>query len=118
MIPTSDERYELKLYKRKKNSPYEYESAPALYFKGRPASQVETKNYRVMKGVNGNSDSVFVKATNLPQEVSIGDQVTFLGKTWSVMSVGYYFDGGLFVNPACLSEEQIIERCPKGMNLQ
>ena len=118
MIPTNDERYELKLYKRKKNSAYEFEAAPISTFNGRPASQVESKNYRIMKGVNGNTDSVFVKATNLPENISVGDQVKFLGKIWSVMSVGYYFDIAMFVNPSCLSEEQIIERCPKGINLQ
>ena len=118
MIPTNDERYELVLYKRVKNSPYEIETAPKVYFKGRPANQVEVKNYRIQKGVNGNSDSVFVKATNLPEDVSVGDQILFLGKIWTVASVGYYFDGGLFINPSVLSEEQLIERCPKGLNLQ
>ena len=73
MIPTNDEKYELELYKRLKNSDYEWEKAPLLTFKGRPASQVEVKKYRVQKGVNGNTDSVFVKATNLPKEVSVGD---------------------------------------------
>ena len=118
MIPTNDEKYELKLYKRVKNSDYQWESSPRLVFNGRPANQVEKKTYRVQKGVNGNTDSVFVKATNLSEEVDPGDQVTFLGKVWTVMSVGYYFDGALFVNPSCLSDEQIVERCPKGLNLQ
>lgn len=118
MIPTNDEKYELKLYKRVKNSSYEWEKTPSIVFRGRPANQVESKIYRVMKGVNGNTDSIFVKSTNLPEEISVNDKVVFLGKEWTVMSVGYYFDGGLFVNPSCLSEEQIVERCPKGLNLQ
>ena len=118
MIPTNDEKYVLQLFKRVKNSPYEYEAVPSLSFNGRPASQVEKKLYRVMKGVNGNTDSVFVKATNLPEDVNVGDKITFLGKEWSVMSVGYYFDQARFINASCLSELQIIERCPKGLNLE
>lgn len=118
MIPTNDEKFELKLYKRIKNSAYEYEKVPIIIFKGRPASQIEKKSYRIQKGVNGNTDSVFVKATNLPEDVDIADQVEFLGKVWTVLSVGYYFDASLFVNASCLSENQIIERCPKGLNLQ
>ena len=118
MIPTNNEHYELKLYKRDKNSAYTWEGAPTLIFKGRPASNVEKKNYRIQKGVNGNTDSTFVYASNLPEEVDIGDTIAFLGKEWTVMSVGYYYNAALFVNPACLSEEQIVERCPKGLNLQ
>ena len=118
MIPVNDEKYELEAYKRKKNSAYEYEDRPFIVFKGRPANQMEVKRYRIQKGVNGNTDSTFVKATNLPSEVSVGDKVKFLGKIWSVMSIGYFFDEARFVNPACLSEEQIVERCPKGLNLQ
>lgn len=118
MIPVNDEKYQLDLYKRLKNSDYQWESAPSLSFKGRPASQVEVKKYRVQKGVNGSTDSVFVKATNLPQEVSVGDKVKFLGKIWQVQSIGYYFDEARFVNPSVFDEERLIERCPKGINLQ
>ena len=118
MIPTNDEKYELELYKRLKNSDYQWEPAPLLSFKGRPASQVEVKKYRVQKGVNGNTDSVFVKATNLPKEVSVGDKIKFLGKIWSVQSIGYYFDEARFVNPSVFDEERLVERCPKGINLQ
>ena len=118
MIPTNDEKYELELYKRIKNSSYEWESSVSAYFKGRPASQFEVKKYRVQKGVNGGTDSVFVKCTNLPKEVSVGDKVRFIGKIWSVESIGYYFDEARFVNAGCLSEEQLIERCPKGLSLQ
>lgn len=117
-IVTNDERYDLKLYKRDPNSPYTYEDAPSIIFKGRPASQAEVKTYRIQKGVNGNSDSIFIKASNLPTEVKPEDQIAFLGKKWIVKSVGYYFDQNLIINPACMSEEQIINRCPKGLNLQ
>lgn len=118
MIPTNDETFELGLYKRKENSAYEYEDTPYLLFKGRPASQIEKKEYRILKGVNGSTDSVFVKCTNLPTQINDGDKVQFLGKIWTVMSTGYYFDSSRIVNASCLSETQIIERCPKGLNLQ
>lgn len=118
MIPTNDEHYELELTKRKKNSEYEYEEAPCLTFKGRIANQVEKKKYRIQKGVNGNSDSVFVYCSNLPKEVDVGDHIKFIGKIWTVESTGYYFDAGRIVNPNIMREEQIMERCPKGLNLQ
>lgn len=118
MIPTNNEKYELKLIKRKENSAYEYEKAPCCTFKGRPANQIEKKNFRIIKGVNGGTDSTFVYATNLPEVVNVNDQVIFLDKVWTIMSVGYYFDAALFVNPSCLNEEQIIKRCPKGINIQ
>ena len=117
-IPTNDEKFTLELYKRKENSPYEYEDKPAITFKGRPASQLEIKKYRVQKGVNGNTDSIFVKCSNLPLDVTVNDKIKFIGKIWSVASVGYYFDDARFVNANCLNEEQIIARCPKGLNLQ
>lgn len=118
MIPTNNEIYTLELTKRKKNSSFEWEDAPLLRFKGRPANQVEKKNYRIQKGVNGGSDSVFVFATNLPTEVDINDQIKFMGKIWTVQSIGYYFNEARLVNADLLSEEQIVERCPKGINLQ
>lgn len=118
MIPTNNEIYTLELTKRDPNSPYLWESAPCCRFKGRPASQVEKKNYRIQKGVNGNTDSTFVYATNLPKEVDVGDQVKFMGKLWNVQSIGYYFNEARLVNADLLSEEQIVERCPKGLNLQ
>lgn len=118
MIPTNNEHYELELTKRKLNSAYEWEDAPSCIFKGRPANQIEKKNYRVQKGVNGNTDSTYIYATNLPSEVNPGDQIKFMGKVWTVQSVGYYFDAARFVNPSILSEEQIVEQSPKGINIQ
>ena len=47
MIPTNDEKYELKLFKRKENTPYEWEETPRIIFNGRPANQLEKKNYRI-----------------------------------------------------------------------
>ena len=110
--------YIIKLYKRIENTAYEYENHPAFVFNGRPMNQIEQREYRVQKGVNGGTDSAYLKATNLPSVVRDGDRVEFLGKIWTVKSVGYIFDQARFVNPSCLSEEQIIARCPKGINIQ
>lgn len=118
MIPTNDEKFILEVVRRKENSPYEYEVVVEYRFKGRPASQIEKKEYRIQKGVNGNTDSTFIYASNLPKELNIGDKVRFLGKIWTIQSIGYYFDAARFVNPSCLREEQIIARCPKGINIQ
>lgn len=118
MLVTRGETYKLELIKRKENDDYKWEESPSLTFKGRPANQFEKKNYRIQKGVNGNTDSVFIYATNLPKDVQPMDKVIFLGKEMKVQSVGYYFDASLIVNADIMSEEQIIERCPKGLALQ
>lgn len=118
MLPARGEQYEFKVYKRKENSSYEWEDNVAFTFRGRPANQIEKRNYRIQKGVNGNSDSVFCVCTNLPKEINIKDKVVFLGKEWTVESIGYYFDSNQIINPSVMSEEQIIARCPKGVNLQ
>ena len=118
MIPARGENYELKLWKRKENSAYEWEEAPALIFYGRPASKIERKKYRIQKGVLGATDSTYVVCTNLPETIKEGDRIDFLGKEWKVESVGYFFDENLIVNPRIMSDEYIAKRCPKGMTLQ
>ena len=118
MIPTNNETYKFTLTKRVKNSAYEYEETPTSVFYGRPANTLETKNYRIQKGVNGNNDSHFIVSSNLPDVVDINDRVLYLGKEWTIMSVGYYFDASRIVNARAFSEEQIIAKCPKGINIQ
>lgn len=118
MLVTNNERYKFKVKRRKENTDYQWEENVSLEFFGRPANQVEKKQYRIQQGVNGNSDSVYVLASNLPSELNIKDKVIYLGKEWTVMSIGYYFDQSRFVNPGVMSEEAIIRRCPKGINLQ
>ena len=118
MIPINNEHYQLQLFKRVKNSAYEYENTPVIVFKGRPASNAEIKTYRVQKGVNGSDNSVYIFATNLPTIVNVGDRITFMGQTRIVLSVGYYYELNHIINPQLLSEEQIIAKCPKGINLQ
>ena len=117
MIVARGETYQFQRIKRKEDSPYEYEDYPDLTFYGRPASQAEKKTYRIQQGVNGNNDSVFVLSSNLP-ELNIGDKIIFLGKIWSVMSIGYYFTENLVLNGKLFSPEYISNRCPKGVNLQ
>lgn len=118
MIPTNNETYEFECYKRHKNSKYDYDDYPTIVFNGRPANTLERKNYRIIKGVNGNSDSQFVFVSNLPENVDIGDQIHYLGKMWVVQSIGYYFDASKIVNAKAFNEEQIISKCPKGINIQ
>lgn len=118
MIIVNNEKYIFELYKRVPNSPYEWETTPAATFKGRPASQFEIKQYRIQQGVNGGTDSVFIVCSNLPKEVDEKDKIVYLGKEWSVASVGYYFDEARFVNPGLMSDKFIASKCPKGINLQ
>ena len=118
MLVVGNERYIFELYKRVPNTPYEWEKECSLTFRGRPASQFERKQYRIQQGVNGGTDSIFVICSNLPEGIKEKDKIHFLGKEWTVASVGYYFDEARFVNPAIMSEEYIASRCPRGLNLQ
>lgn len=118
MLVARGENYKFEVYARKKNSPYEWEDVPSCIFYGRPANQMEKKNYRIEKGVNGNTDSIFIFSSNLPADLNIKDKVVFLGKEWKIESIGYYFEANCIVNSRSMSEQQIIERCPKGLNLQ
>lgn len=118
MIPTNNERFTLELHKRVPNSSYEWEKEPTCKFKGRPANQKEIKQYRIQQGVNGNSDSQFVLASNLPANVKPQDKIFYQGKEWTVMSIGYYYDSTRFVNEGAFRQEYIEKRCPKGLNLQ
>lgn len=116
IIP-SKETHILKVYSRIDNS-YDYETTPKITFKGRPANNMETREYRVMKGVNGANSSVFVYCSNLPEKVKIGDKVEFLNQIWTIMSIGYYYDNTKIINAGIMSEDYIMQKSPKGINIQ
>lgn len=118
MIAARGENYEMKLWKLKENSAFEWADAPSLIFYGRPAGKIERSKYRVQKGVVGGSDSCYVVCSNLPDEVKEGDRIDFIGKQWKVESIGYFMEENLIVNPRIMSNEYIAKRCPKGMTLQ
>ena len=118
MIVTNNERYKLDLIKRVLNSAYEYETFIELSFKGRPANQIEKKNYRIQAGVHGGTDSVYVFCSNLPSQINIGDKIRYLGKEWTVESVGYYLENVRVLNPELFSEEALAKKCPKGITLK
>lgn len=118
MLASRGETYRLKAYSRKEDSPYEWESYPYAEFFGRPAGQNEKRTYRIQQGINSNSDSVFVYCSNLPDEVKPQDKVEFLGKEWTVESIGYYLQDAWVVNAGAMSEEYVQRRCPKGLALR
>lgn len=116
MIPTRGETYDIKVLKRKDGFDFIYE--PAFTFKGRPSTQLEKKTYRITKGVEGSKDSISIFATNISGTIDDGDKVEFLGKTYTVSSVGYYFDQARLVNPSFMSDAAIMGRCPKGIQIE
>lgn len=119
MIVSRGETYRLELYSRLEDSPYEVSSSPdPTCFYGRPASQREVKNYRVQQGVGGNYEGVFVVCSNLPNSIKPNDKVKFMGKMYICMSIGYYYEESRIVNAKVLSDEYLIERCPKGLRLE
>ena len=118
MITSQYENIQFKVFKRKENSPYEYEDVPCCVFRGRIANNIEKQKYRIQSGVNGSSDSIFILSSNLPTKVNISDKIEGLGKVWTVMSVGYYLNQSKLINNGIMSNDYLIERCPKGINLQ
>lgn len=117
-LVSSGETWEFAFYKRIPNTPYIDENHPTGTFKGRPAGTLEKRKYHVQTGVNGGTDSVYIVATNLPVDIKDGDKVKFMGKIWMVASVGYYYDQSKIINASIMSEQSLIERCPKGLQLQ
>lgn len=117
MIPTNNEKYSLEVVSRKNDSAYEYEETPKIVFFGRPANNAEKNNYRILKGVHGQQETLYIYATNLPEDLKPGDMIRFQGTEKIVETIGYYYNNSLIVNPSLMSDEYIIVRCPKGITL-
>ena len=118
MMVSRGETFLLELFRRKKNSDYEYEDAPSAWFKGRPAKALEKDTYAIQRGVMNGKDDMYVFATNLPTDVSVGDRIRFLGKMWSVSSVGIYIEEARYVNAGIMDANKLLEACPKGLTLK
>ena len=82
MATVRGETYECKIYPRIQNSAFEYEEAPSIIFKCRPATNYEKKNYRLLQGVEGNETSNYLIASNIPASIQPKDKVMFQNKEW------------------------------------
>ena len=112
------ETYVFRLFKRLRgNSAYEYSNEPILSFKGRPANRLETKTYRITKGVNSSNNGVTIYCSNLPNEVEIDDRVEFMGKIMLVKNIGYFYNDNNTENAGIFSNDYLAMRCPKGITL-
>lgn len=118
MITTRGESHRLQVFRRKQNSPYEWEETPVFEFFGRPASPKEKKNYRIQQGVQGNAESQYIVCSNLPYDLQVKDRIIFNGDEYTVESTGYYYDDTRIVNNHIMTPDYIIKRCPKGITLQ
>ena len=114
---TTNETYDFVVIPRVKNSAYEYDASKKITFKGRPANTQEKSKYRLQLGVNTQADSVYIYATNLPDDIKPGDKVKYLGMTQVVESVGYYYDASGIVNAGIFNPEYVVAKCPKGITL-
>ena len=112
---TNNETLEFVVIPRKEDDKYVYDKDNSFTFRGKIANTREKKLYRLQQGVNGNQDTVYIYATNLPKEVKVGDQIRFLGQTQTIKSVGYYYDVNGIVNASLFSDEYIQAQCPKGL---
>ena len=117
MQVTNNETYDFCVIPVKKNSAYENDKDSTFTFKGRPANTQEKKKYRLQQGVNISNNSVYIFATNLPNEIKPGDRIKYLGQMQVVESVGYYYDLSFVVNANLFNDEYIIAQCPKGLTL-
>ena len=112
------ETYTLKLFKRRRgNNAYEYDEVSILSFKGRPASKLEKKTYRVLKGVNTAQNGVTIYCSNLPNEVEPEDLVEYLGRKLLVKDIGYFEDDANFTNAGIFDEKTLLSKFPKGITL-
>ena len=112
------ETYVFRLFKRLRgNSAYEYPAEPTLTFKGRLANRLETKIYRIVKGVNSSTNGVTIYCSNLPNEVEIDDRVEFMGKIMLVKNIGYFYNDNNMENAGIFSNDYLALRCPKGITL-
>lgn len=118
MLPTNNETDTLKLIKREKNSAYETEEAGVIYFKGRPANNAEKRNFRLLKGVHGNEESIYIYCSNLPNDVKVGDTIEFRGSLKFVESIGYYYNESRVLNASIMNDDYLIARSPKGISLK
>lgn len=114
---TPNETHELLLIPRLNNSAYEMDKTKQISFRGKIAGTLEKKAYRLLTGVNTSTDSIFIMSSSLPDEIKDGDMCYFLGKKWTVESVGYYYDQTLIINASLFDPEYIIAKCPKGITL-
>lgn len=113
---TSNETYTFIAGKLKTNS-FELDKDTAIMFKGRPASSYEQKRYNVMKGVVNNKNSVYIYATNLPEEIKVDDKVEYLGSIKTVSSIGYYLDQNKIIDGGIFDPDYIKAISPKGITL-
>lgn len=112
------ETYVLKVYKKiKGNNAYQYEDQPSFIVKGRPATNLEKKTYRVTKGVNTAQNGVTLYVSNLPNGISPEDRVEYLGKILIIKNIGYFVDEANFVNGGIFDNDVLLDKFPKGIQL-
>ncbi len=112
------ETYVFKVFKRKKgNNAYEYEEQPSFTFKGRPATRLEKKTYRVTKGVNTAQNSVTIYVSNVANKIEPEDRVEYLGRILIVKNIGYFVEDANFINGGIFSTESLLNKYPKGITL-
>ena len=114
----TQETYTLTVHKRKLgNNAYEYDETPRFTFKGRPATRLEKKTYRVVRGVNTLQNGVTIYASNLPNDLEVEDRVTYMGRVMIVKNIGYFVDDVNIVNAGIFDNEYLLSRFPKGITL-
>jgi len=113
--PTNNESYEF-WYCKVLNNSWAFDES-AIRFFGRPANSMEKRTYNLQKGVINDNVSLYIYSSNLPDEIKPNDKVRYLGKIWTVQSVGYYFDITRFIDASIFDEEYIRTRCAKGITI-
>lgn len=115
MRAVRNERFLAKLYKLKPNSAYEYETQPCAEFFCAPLSPVEMGSVRIESGLDGGEDGTTIITSNLYKEAKVGDRVEFMGKYWTIVSVGLYIDDWQMISPELFSDWDT--RYPRALGL-
>lgn len=118
MLVAVGETDRLEVFRHKENDEYNYEDTPYCIFYGKPASQMQKRNYRIQKGVIGKEDSQYILSTRLPKDINPTDKIIYRGKEWIVGSIGYYEEQNNIVNRRIFNPDYIAKRSPKGITLE
>lgn len=111
-----NEKFTIKFFRRNENGS-EYDKIPYATTKCRVATNLEKKEFRPIKGMLSQEESMYIVMSNMPKDINENDQVEFNGTKKLVKSVGYFYDESEFEDASILSDQYIIEKCKKGVQI-
>lgn len=116
MIPQFANTFVATLYKRISNS-YEYETQ-GIEFKARVSTTKERNSFFPLNGVASQEIKLSLYTQDdIVIEIKPNDRVVFMGNSYLVSSIGVYLDSACALAQSTYKNEDLIKRCPKGVQL-